>query len=154
MTKTEKILSAYERFGIAIAGIDDERAQMLHKTSAGARAFVAEVRTRNPKITNSQASAGLEQGLRETPQLILEVAPVWRTQVAKAFHDALALEYPEFLDLEAERLKKVFTRGKIRSEAEYYRVRHEIDIVEGDISRRDELKALYGLIDAFDSRTQ
>jgi hypothetical protein len=153
MTKTEKILSAYERFGTAIAGINDERAQVLRETSVGARAFVAEVRARNPKITSSQASSGLEQGLRETPQLILEVAPEWRAEIAKAFHDALVLEYPEFLALETERLKKVLARGKIRSEAEYYRVRHEIDIVEGDQSRHNELKVLYGLVDAFDART-
>jgi hypothetical protein len=153
MTKTEKILSAYERFGIAIAGINDEHAQMLHKASDGARAFVSEVRAKNPKITTSQASAGLEQGLRETPQLILAVAPEWRTQVSKAFHDALMLEYPEFLALEAERLNKVLARGKIRSEAEYYLVRHEIDMVEGDLYRRDELKVLYALVDAFEART-
>lgn len=151
MTKTEKILAAYERFGVAIADIPDRHAQTLHRTSAGAREFVAGVRARDPKITTSHASAGLEQGLRETPELIQAIAPEWRAAVAKAFYDALAHDYPEFLTLESERLKKVLARGKIRSEAEYHRVRHEIDVVEGDPSRHDELKELYGLIDAFDA---
>jgi hypothetical protein len=152
MTKKDKILAAYERFGAAIAGIPDTQAQALRRTSAGAREFIAAVRARDPKITTAQASAGLEQGLRETPELIQAVAPEWRAAVAKAFYDALAHDYPEFLALEAERLKKVLARGKIRSEAEYHRVRHEIDVVEGDPSRHGELEELYGLIDAFDAR--
>jgi hypothetical protein len=152
MTKTEKILAAYERFGAAIAGIPDTHAQSLHRILAGAREFVEEVRARDPRITTSQASAGLEQGLRETPELIQAIAPQWRVVVAKAFYDALAHDYPQFLALESERLKKVLARGKIRSEAEYHRVRHEIDLVEGDPSRHGELNDLYGLIDAFDAR--
>jgi hypothetical protein len=152
MTKTEKILAAYERFGAAIASIPDTHAQRLHRTSAGVRDFVAQACAREPKVTPSQACAGLEQGLRETPELIQAVAPEWRGAVGKAFYDALSHDYPEFLILEAERLKKVLLRGKIRSEAEYHRVRHEIDVVEGDPSRQGELKELHDLIDAFDTR--
>ncbi len=152
MTKTERIFAAYERFGAAIASIPDTHAQTLYRTSAGARAFVSEVRARDPKITRSQAGAGLEQGLREAPLLIQAVAPEWRTAVARAFYEALAHDYPDFLAQEAERLQKVLARGKIRSEAEYYRIRHEIDIVEGEPSRKGELQDLYGLIDAFEAR--
>jgi hypothetical protein len=129
MTKTDKILAAYERFGAAISSIPDARAEVLYRTSAGARDFVAGARARDPKVKSSMVSAGLEQGLRETPELIREVAPEWRSAVARAFYDALSQHYPEFLVLEAERLKKVLLRGKVRSEAEYHRVRHEIDIV-------------------------
>ncbi|KQW45311.1 MULTISPECIES: hypothetical protein [unclassified Roseateles] len=152
MTKTERILAAYERFGVAIAEIPDRHAQTLHRVSSGAREFVAGARSLDPKSTTSQASAGLEQGLRETPELIQAIAPEWRSAVARAFYDALAHNYPEFLALESERLKRVLARAKIRSEAEYHRVRHEVDVVEGDPSRHGELNELYGLIDAFDSR--
>lgn len=152
MTKTDKLLAAYEHFGAAIAGVPDKRAQDLYRTSAGAREFVADVRARHPKTTSSQVGAGLEQGLRETPQLIQAIAPEWRAFVSRAFHDALTQEYPAFIDLEEERLKKVLARGKIRSEAEFYRIRHEIDVLEGEPSRRNELEDLYALVDAFESR--
>jgi hypothetical protein len=151
-TKTDKILAAYEHFGAAIAGVPDKRAQVLYRTSAGAREFVADIRARHPKTTSSQVGAGLEQGLREIPQLIQAIAPEWRTFVSRAFHDALTQEYPAFLVLEDERLKKVLARGKIRSEAEFYRVRHEIDVLEAEPSRRSELVNLYALVDAFESR--
>ena len=152
MTKTDKLLAAYEHFGAAIAGVPDERAQDLYRTSAGAREFIADVRARNPKTTSSQVGAGLEQGLRETPQLIRGIAPEWRAFVSRAFHDSLIQEYPAFLVLEEEKLKKVLARGKIRSEAEFYRVRHEIDVLEGDPSRQSELVKLYALVDTFESR--
>jgi hypothetical protein len=152
MTKAEKILAAYERFGKAIADIPDERALTLHRTSVGAREFVADVRARDPKITISRASAGLEQGLRETPNLIQEIAPEWRTKVTQAFYEAVMAEYPEFITLESERLRKILARGKIRTEAEFYRVRYEIDVVEGTPSRRGELQNLYALVDAYEAR--
>lgn len=149
MTKTDRLLAAYEHFGAAIAAVPDKRAQDLYRSSAGAREFVADVRTRHPKTTTSQVGAGLEQGLRETPQLIQAIAPEWRAFVSRAFHDALTQEYPAFIVLEDERLKKVLARGKIRSEAEFYRVRHEIDVIEGELSRRSELANLYALVDAY-----
>ena len=40
----------------------------------------------------------------------------------------------------------------LRSEAEFYRVRHEIDVLEGVPSRRSELENLYALVEAFESR--
>ncbi|MBC5768719.1 hypothetical protein [Ramlibacter albus] len=152
MTKTEKILAAYERFGAAIAAIPDERAQALHRTSVGAREFIANARAQNPRVTASQVGAGLEQGLRETPGLIQGVAPAWRAQAAAAFHNAVLSVYPEFMVLESERLKKVLARGKIRSEAEFHRVRYEIDLLEGDSGRKDELSTLYALVDSFEAR--
>ena len=112
MTKTDRLLAAYEHFGAAIAGVRDERAQDLYRTSASAREFVADVRARDPKATSSQVGAGLEQGLRETPQLIQAIAPEWRAFVSRAFHEALTQEYPAFIILEEERLKKVLARGK------------------------------------------
>ena len=49
-------------------------------------------------------------------------------------------------------MKKVLARGKIRSETEFYCVRHEIDVLEGEPSRRKELVNLYALVDAFEAR--
>ncbi len=51
--------------------------------------------------------------------------------VSRAWHDATLDAYPEFLTAERQRLQKVLERGKIRTEAEFYRIRHEVDVLEG-----------------------
>ena len=152
MTKLDKLLAAYERFGAAIANVPDEQARSLCRTSAGVREFVADASARHPEPTASQLSAGLEQGLRETPELIQGVAAEWRGAVSRAFHEALSQDYPAFMALEEERLNKVLARGKIRSEAEFYRVRHEIDVLEGEPSRNSKLVRLYELANAYEAR--
>jgi hypothetical protein len=152
MTRTDKLLAAYERFGAAISAVPDERAQSLHRTSAGVREFVADTLARHPEATSSQIGAGLEQGLRETPQLIQGISPEWRAVVSRAFQEALAQEYPAFIALEEERLNKVLARGKIRTEAEFYRIRHEIDVLEGDPSKHRRLEGLYALVNAYEAR--
>jgi len=45
------------------------------------------------------------------------------------------------------------TRGKIRTEAEFCLVRHQIDVMEGKSELGDELKPLYALVDADEART-
>jgi len=151
-TKSEKLFAAYARFAQTIASIPDEKAWELCQVAAGVPAFVAEVRSRNPKPTSSQIATGLEKGLREMPDLIGGVDIQWRGAVSKALHDAVMLEYPEFLRLEAARLEKVMARGKIRTEAEFYLVRHRIDVLEGEPELAEELKSLYALVEAYEAR--
>jgi hypothetical protein len=151
-SKTEKLFAAYARFAQAIPGIPDEKAWELCQVAAGVPAFVAEVRSRDPKPTNSQITAGLEQGLREMPGLIGGVDIQWRGAVSKALHDAITAEYPEFLHLETARLEKVMARGKIRTEAEFYLVRHRIDVLEGEPELPEQLRGLYALVEAFEAR--
>jgi hypothetical protein len=151
-TKSEKLFAAYARFAQTIVGIPDEKTWELCQVAAGVPAFVAEVRSRDPRPTSSQIIAGLEQGLREMPGLIGGVDSQWRGAVSKALHDALTAEYPEFLQLETARLEKVMARGKIRTEAEFSLVRHRIDVLEGEPELAAELKSLYALVEAFEAR--
>jgi hypothetical protein len=151
-TKSEKLFAAYARFAQAISGIPDLKARELAMVASGVPAFVAEVRSRVPKPTNSQIATGLEQCLREMPDLVGGVDIQWRAAVSKALHDAVAAEYPEFLRLEAARLEKVLTRGKIRTEAEFYLVRHRIDVLEGEPELPAELQRLYALVEVFEGR--
>lgn len=151
-TKSEKLLAAYARFAQAISGIPDEKVWELCRVAAGVPAFVAEVRSRDPKPTSSQITTGLEQGLRETLDLMGEVDIHWRGAVSKALHDAIAAEYPEFLQVETARLEKIMTRGKIRTEADFYLVRHKIDVLEGEPELSEALKRLYALVEAYEAR--
>ncbi|CAD6874801.1 hypothetical protein [Methylomonas fluvii] len=99
-------------------------------------------------VKKSVIAAGLEQGLRELrefPPGAKQVGPA-----AVALERAIELEYPEFLREDEERLSKALKRGSIRTEREYYLVRHAIDREEGSPS--DRLAALYKLADNFDAR--
>jgi len=152
MSKIEKLCDAYEKFGQAIATIPDDASKALSRMCVEVREFIAGARESTPKPTPSQIAAGLEQGWRETPQSIQRVASEWRATVSKAWHDATLLAYPEFLIAEGLRLQKVLERGKIRTEAEFYRIRHEVDLLEGQPGAQDELQRLYYLIDVYERR--
>lgn len=84
---------------------------------------------------------------------IQRVDPKWRVEVSRAFREALTSECPEFLASDSERLNKVKERGRIRTESEFYVVRHQIDILEGALGQQDELQKLYSLADAYEART-
>jgi hypothetical protein len=151
-TKAEKLLAVYARFAQGIANIPDPRAQDIYRVAAGAHEFVAEARLRQPKPTNSQIAAGLEQGLREMPGSVREVGAKWRSEFARALHQSITIEYPEFLALDAQRLAKIMERGRIRTESEFYLVRHRIDIAEGEPELTEELEKLYALVGAYEAR--
>ena len=151
-TKSEKLFAAYARFAQTIVGIPDAKAWELCQVAAGVPAFVAELRSRDPKQTSSQIATGLEQGLREMPGLIGEVDIQWRGAVSKALHDAITAEYPEFLPLETARLEKVMARGKIRTEAEFCLVKHKIAVLEGEPELPEQLRTLYALVEAYAAR--
>lgn len=141
----------YECFGQEIASIPDSWASDLAKRSSGIRVSSISVLSKEQGLSKTQLAAGLEQGLRDFPDVFVLVAPEWRGQVAKAFNAAIQSEYPEFLARDAERLEKVRSRGKIRTEAEYYLIRHQIDVLEGG-SSDVLLQELYSLADAYEAK--
>ena len=85
------------------------------------------------------------------PNLISEVDVQWRWAVSRALHEALAAEYPKFLALDAKRLERILARGKIRTETEFYLVRHQIDVLEGEPELGEELRKLCALVDAYEA---
>ena len=48
-------------------------------------------------------------------------------------------------------MNKIRARGKIRTESEYFLIRHKIDVLEG-IGDTDLLTELYALVDSFGSK--
>jgi hypothetical protein len=150
--KLEKILAAYDRFSMEISNVPDEFASKLVASSSGLREKVQAAMTREPDLTRGQIVAGLEQGLRETPDFIFAVSPEWRPVVAKAFRNSINAEYPEFLLIEQKQLSKIRARGRIVSESEYYLIRHQVDVFEGNDGADSLLKEFYLLIAAYERR--
>lgn len=58
---------------------------------------------------------------------------------------------PLFLIKDAEKLARTRARGAIRSENEYYLVRHHVDLLELRPHQEEELRQLYELIDCFEA---
>jgi hypothetical protein len=147
-SKFEKLLAVYEQFGQKISAIPDPWASKLSEKFKSARSDTNEMLSNDSTLSRGQFASGFEQGLRDTPDFIAFVAPVWRAQVSKAFYTAIRDEYPEFLARDIERIEKIRSRGKIRTESEYYLVRHQIDALEGEISAA-LLQEFYFLVDAY-----
>jgi len=151
-SRLEKLMSTFEHFAKTIASIPDVRVQALHEMASGVRAFVATAREASPRPSSSAIASGLEQGLRETPLLIAEVAAKWRPQVSVALNESLLAEYPEFIERDRERLHKIVTRGSIRTEAEFYLVRHKVDLLEGVAGEGQSLHRFYSFVDAYEAK--
>jgi hypothetical protein len=149
-TKSEKLLAVYARLAEAISGISDPRVQDLYRVATGAQEFIAQARLRDPKPT--QIAAGLEQGLREMSGSIGDIGILWRAEFSRALYQAVTIEYPEFLALDAQRLAKIMERGRIKTESEFYLVRHRIDIAEGEPEFAEELEKLYAMVGAYEAR--
>lgn len=150
-TKLDKLFAAYARFAEALIAIPDAKTQDLRRIATGVPQFVADVRQRLLKTTTSQITSGLEQGLREMPDIIGEIDAQWRWAVSIALHEAIAAEYPELLARDADRLKRILARGKIRTEAEFHLVRHQIDILESAPELSANLRNFYALVEAYET---
>lgn len=150
MSKIEKLYRAHSLFSELIAAIPDDRAKEL--ASIDVREFVAKTLEQHPELKPSNVAAGLEQSWRETPRLIRRISIKWRPLVSKAWNDATLSAYPEFLAREKIQLQKVIERGRIRTEAEFHRVSHEIDVLEGEDAPLAQMQLLYSLIDAFQAK--
>lgn len=99
----------------------------------------------------SALAAGLEQGLREMPTLLKSIHPEARKRAIEALSAAIVARYPDFLAKDAERLARIRARGAIRSENEYYLVRHHVDLLELRPQQEEDLRLLYELIDRFEA---
>jgi hypothetical protein len=151
-TKLEKLVSTYEFFGNAVSLIPDEWAEKLSKMSKSVPAMYSSVTSGECKINRSEMASGLEQGLLELPHLIAMISPQWRAQVSKSYRQAIQEKYPEFLAKDEQKLIKIRERGRIKTESEYYLVKHVVDLHEGNSMSTKLLHELFLLIDTYDSK--
>lgn len=96
-------------------------------------------------VTKSAIAQGLEQGLRELPLAFQKLPPEKRALANRALSSSVHRHAPDMLIKDQERLSKVLARGKIRTEAEYHLIRHQIDALEGIPENSSTLAKLYEL---------
>lgn len=147
--KLSKLVALYDDLHSELATVEDERTLQLCESWKKARPIYAEPTGEHPR---SALATGMEQGLRETPMLLKSLPPAMRAHAAKALDRAIAIHYPEFSAKEEARLEKIKARGRIRGENEFYLARHQVDVLEGNAQRREEIEKWYALVDEFEAR--
>ena len=148
--KLTKLVAVFDQFHEAIARFDDSTAKRLTEYWAGIRHKYVEP-SGSPR---SAFASGMEQGLREMPMLLRSMPPEARKCAAQALAAATSAHYPDFLKKDTERIAKIKARGSIRSESEFYLVRHLVDLLEGEPNQEKELRLLHELMDRFEGRRQ
>lgn len=151
MTRTDKLsklVAVFDQFHDAIAQLDDPKAKRLVESWAGIRHRYIEP----SGAPRSAFAAGMEQGLREAPELLESMHPDVRKYAIQALASATSAHFPDFHAKDAERLAKIKERGSIRGEREFYLIRHRVDLLEGNSKQAEELRLLYKLLENFESR--
>lgn len=152
-SKYDKLFAVFESLCAQLAAVPDDNARGQISSWEKAKVQYAQwLSDPQSGVTRSKVAAGLEQGLRETPQRLQRIAPQWRGQAVAALQAAIENEFPEFGAKQQDILSKVLSRGSIRGESEFYLVRHEIDRLEGTTGAEALLSKYYGLLEAFELR--
>ncbi|WP_434513251.1 hypothetical protein AB6Q56_11155 [Dechloromonas sp. ARDL1] len=152
-SKYDKLFAVFESLCAKLAALPDDNAHDLISSWEKAKVQCVQwLSDPQSGVTKSKMAAGLEQGLRETPQRLQRIAPQWRGKAVVALQTAIENEYPEFVVKQRDALAKVLSHGLIQSESEFYLIRHEVECLE-EISGSDALLSkYYGLIEAYESR--
>lgn len=144
--KLAKLVAVFDHFHRLIAPLDDPTAKRLVENWAGVRHQCL-----TPVgVSRSTLAAGMEQGLREMAILVRSMPSEARRRAVLALAEATSAHHAAFLAKDAERLAKIKARGFIRGENEYYLIRHQVDLLEGEPARENELRVLYELVGRFE----
>lgn len=109
------------------------------------------LREKNPPVTRSAMTGGMEQGLRETPAFFFALPEAQRRVALQVFCRVVETHVPGFFKRDQDALKRVYMRGRIKNENEWYLLRHRVDEIEGELSHASELERLYTLLGEYET---
>jgi hypothetical protein len=148
MSKFERLMSVFDEFHNHLGGETNDVIAKLRVGWASAKCDYEEMLA-SKAVTRSAIAQGLEQGIREMPQILQELPEPTRSRANHALMASINRHAPDIHAKDQERLAKVVQRGRIRSESEYYLVRHQIDLLEGLPAESARLAVLYKLEGSF-----
>jgi hypothetical protein len=141
-------VAVYQRLGIELRSVKDPALTALADLCENYVAKLPEI-LNEAGASRSNVASGMEQGLRDM-SFMLPQKPELRRACAAAFRSSVNAHYPDFFKKDEARLARVLARGRVRSESEWYLVRHRIDEIEGDKAHESDLAKLYKLVDEFE----
>ena len=148
MTKFDRLSAVFDDFHSQMSEETDELIIKLRVGWVGAKHDYEQMLSART-ATKSVIAQGLEQGIRELPLVFQSLPAEKRALANRALSFSVHRHAPDFPIKDQERLTKVFERGSIRTEAEYYLIRHQIDVLEGSPKDSLTLAKLYELESKF-----
>lgn len=151
-------MSKFDRLTAVLDDFHDQLAQEPHELIGRLRNAWESSKQEYAKVlaagsvTKSVIASGLEQGLCETPLVLQSLPKEVRIASNRALASAITRHAPDFRAKDQERLAKIIARGAIKSESEYYLVRHQIDVLEDANSDTSMLSTLYALEHGFQAQ--
>jgi len=148
-TKLDKLVLVYLELGNELRKFDNPT---LEKWTAPLLSIEKWREEMILKAKPSMIVAGLEQGLREVPEILASCnLPNDIQQMAfKAYYHVVESHVDGFFIKDREKREKIVTRGKIKNEKEFYLIRNRVDEIEREPSYETELSILYKLLDDFE----
>jgi hypothetical protein len=149
----EALSVVYDRFNVELAKSAYAPALELERNWIAAREkFSGWLSDPNAQITRSMLVQGLKQGLRDL-LLVMNGWPLeYRQSLIRALRQITEGELPAYFSQESQKLARIVGRGRVRSEAEYYLVRHRVDEIEGLEANISEVDTLLKLLDQFEAK--
>lgn len=106
-----------------------------------------------PRATRSAIAAGMEQGLRDLPNILATLPEQERRNALNTYRRIMQSSLPNFFESELKKREQIITRGKIKNDREWYLLRDRVDEIEGNASQTSELVVLYKLLDSYEAPT-
>jgi hypothetical protein len=152
VTKYDKLFAVFEELTKQLQLIPDEKLQVYVGFLIQMPEQLNQMLASNKGVTKSKLATGLEQALREVPEIFSNLQPAVRLSVLNAWNVSIQKEFPEFAEKSKEIIAKILIRGHIKNESEYYLIRSEVDALEGVATQDLVLKQYYSLIEKFEVR--
>lgn len=149
VTKYDKLFAVFEELTKQLQLIPDEKLQVHVGFLIQIPEQLNQMLVSNKGVTKSKLATGLEQALREVPEIFSNLNPAVRLSALNAWNASIQKEFPEFAEKSKETIAKILIRGHIRNESEYYLIRSEVDALEGTDNQHKLLMQYYGLIEKF-----
>ncbi|NHQ88425.1 hypothetical protein HA050_20195 [Iodobacter sp. HSC-16F04] len=150
VTKYDKLFAVFEELTKQLQLIPDEKLQVYVGFLIQMPEQFNQMLASNRGLTKSKMATGLEQALREVPEIFSNLKPAARLSALNAWNASIQKEFPEFAEKSKEKIARILIRGHIKNEPEYYLIRSEVDALEGVEAQDSVLKQYYSLIEKFE----
>ena len=150
--KLQALVNTYEDLSKELRQVNSPDLEMLLDSWVLSLNQVEELLGRpNSPVKPSQLTVGFEQGLRETPLILVDLPEQIRSSANKTFYQVVGRHLPNFFEKSRALLERIVSNGVIKTEKEWNLVRLRVDEIEGYSKSESELEVLYKLLGDFEA---
>lgn len=151
-TKTAQLVEAYRELALEFRTLGNVRLiELADMWDRALEQLLSVLSQKNPPVKRSAVVGGLEQGLRETPSFFATLPEPQKRAALHAYRRVVEANVPGFFKRDQDVLQKVLLRGRIKTENEWYLLRHRVDEIEGEPPHASEVQRLYALLGDYET---